>query len=306
MPRIGRLLLLGVAMPMMLFSHPSFGRGAKKACVAALSEGQQTAEESSSRLNKSSTRFSYDNAQWLSKILREQFIPAPAPQNRGVDNVTDANLRRWTDDSGLMVIIIDPNVHAHRYMRDSNHIAKPSYLKKCRSITDGPEHARGLVACPRTFFSNEQEWQNTKDELAAKGLFVDEENHSLVYYMDYSKNKIGEKRYFYSDIDLFAVFKMSPAGARPYFRNRLINQINRAIGLSHEQGVQHGPREAYHGKAELGFKFPVTAYVPGIAEPLHIRDVCELKRLYQIVNLDLEDIWRDYFKRQGAQFCEGK
>lgn len=304
MPWIGRLLLLGVAIPMVFFTHLSYGREMRKNtnCVAALSEGTIN-QESQSRLSKSSTYTSYDNSRWRNQILREEFHVAPAPQQRGMDNITDANLRRWTDDSGLMVMIIDPNVDAHRYMRDTKHQAKPSYLKKCKSISDGPEHARGLVACHKSFFNNEQDWQNTKDDLSKKNLYVDEENHYLVYSF-----VNGEKKYFFSDIDLFAVFKVNTNGARPYFRNRLINQMNRAIGLASDKGVQHGPRQDYHAKADLGFKFPVTAYVPGIQEPIHIRDVCELQKFYKILNLKLEDIWGDYFARQNNknQFCDGK
>ncbi len=320
MPWTGRLLLLGIAIPMVLFSHVSYGRDMQKSpCVAALTEVNNqidSARESaaSTRFNKSASLVSYDKTRWLSQILREEFHVAPAPQKRGMDNITDANLRRWTDDSKLMVMIIDPNVDAHKYVRPvkdedgrepSSHryLAKPSYLKKCKSISDGPEHARGLVACHKSFFANEQDWQNTKDDLSKKNLYVDEENHYLVYAI-----VNGEKKYFFSDMDLFAVFRMTEKGAKPYFRHRQLNQMNRVANLPPGQGFQHGPRQDYHGKADLGFKFPVTAYVPGIQEPIHIRTVCELKKFYQILNLSLEEIWGDYFSRnqKELQFCEGK
>ncbi len=305
MPWIGRLLLLGMAIPMMLFSQLSFGREMQKgiSCVAALTE-EPRQNETNSRFNKSVSKVSYDNTRWLSQILREEFEPAPAPQQRGMDNITDSNLRRWTDDSKLMVMIIDPNTDAHRYVRDSKNQAKPSYLKKCKSISDGPEHARGLVACHRSFFSNEQDWLNTKEDLSKKNLYVDEENHYLVYSL-----VNGEKKYFFSDMDLFAVFRMTSKGAKPHFRHRQLNQMNRVAQLPPDKGFQHGPRQDYHGKADLGFKFPITAYVPGIEQPVHIRGMCELQKFYKILNLSLEEIWGDYFKRTGkslAQFCEGK
>lgn len=306
MPWNGRFLLLGIVIPMVLFSHFSYGRDMQKgaSCITALT-GAQSNQSPESRLNKSVSRVSYDNTNWLSQLLREEFTAAPAPQQRGMDNITDKNLRRWTDDSRLMVMIIDPNVDAHKYVRDSNHRAKPSYLKNCKSISDGPEHARGLVSCHRNLFASEQEWLNTIEDLSRRNLHVDTaDNHYLVYSM-----VNGEKKYFFSDMDLFAVFKVSTKGARPYFNNRLINQMNRVSQLPPDRGFQHGPRQDYQGKAQLGFKFPITAYVPGIEQPIHIRGVCELEKFYRIVNLKLEDIWGDFFAREKktlGQFCAGK
>ena len=309
MPRIGRLLLLGAAVPMMLFSHFSFGREVQKSnCSAALAENlnlksdMQIVDEPQSRRRIPRDRFAYENTTWYSQILNEEFAAAPYPEERGMDMVTDENMRRWTQGSGLAVFVIDPNPHAHRYMRHPDHHAKPSYLKKCKSLSDGPESARGLVACHPMFFDTEEDWKNTKEDLSKRNLYVDEDN----YYLVYSLTPSGEKKYFFSDIDLFAVFKMRQDGARPFFRNRLINQINRAIDLDHKRGIQHGPRQDYHGKADLGFKFPITAYIPGVKKPIHLRDVCDLKKLYGILNLSLEEIWGDYFAKASAQSCSGK
>ena len=301
MPRIWRLLPLGIAVSMLLFSNPSFGRGVQEsACAAALGNNIQMKPSSGSR-GGPSMRFAYEKTSWLSQI-KQQFQEAPAPRDRGIDDVTDGNLRRWTDGAGLMVLVIDPNPYASQHIRDTKHRAKPSEMKRCKSIADGPEHVRGLVACHPMFFENENDWKSTKAELKQKNLYVDEEN----YYLVYSLNKNGEKEYFFSDMDLFAVFKMVQGGARPYFRNRLINQLNRAIGLGHHKGIQHPPRQDYAHKANLGFKFPLTAYVPGIHEPIRIRDLCELKKFYSILNVNLEEIWGDYFARQGDQLCSGK
>lgn len=301
MPRIGRLLLLGVATSMVFFSHFSFGREVKKsACARALSENIQS-DSSSVSHGGPMMRFNYEKTSWLSQ-LKQQFHEAPSPNARGIDDITDGNLRRWTDGSGLMVLVIDPNSYASQHIRDTNHRAKSAELKKCKSIADGPENVRGLVACHPMFFKNENEWKNTKEELKGKNLYVDEEN----YYLVYSLNKKGEKEYFFSDMDLFAVFKMVANGAKPYFKNRLINQMNRVTGLGYSKGVQHPPRQDYVHKANLGFKFPLTAYVPGIDEPLRINDLCELKKFYSILNVNLEEIWSDYFARQGSQLCSGK
>lgn len=312
MPWIRRYLLLGL-LPMVFFTSVSYGRDAKfkaKNCDNLLGNIQQQRKEA--RQNMPAARFPYESTRWHSQILNEQFVSAPAPEQRGMDAVTDANLRRWTQGSGLAVFLIDPNPHAHKYARDTIHEAKPAYMKKCKSVSDGPESVRGLVACHPMFFQSEADWKKTKEELATKNLFVDEDNYYLVYSMDYSRDKKnGEKKYFFSDIDLFAVFKMMANGARPYFRNRMINQINRAIDLDGRNGIQHGPRQDYHGKADLGFKFPVTAYIPGVSQPLHIRDVCELKKLYDILNMSVETIWSDHLGkndevRRQFQLCSGR
>lgn len=313
MPWIRRLLLLGL-LPMAFISQVSYGRNLSKEKAIERSircndllEGINREARIARPPKVAAPKFNYEQAKWRNEI-RNEFQAADRPETRGIDADTDDNLRRWTHGSGLAVFIIDPNPHAHKYIKKAGYHAKPAYLKDCKSIAeadivDDENDPRGLVACHPMFFQNQEAWQRTKEELAQRQLFVDENNYYLVYRID----KNGQKKYFFSDMDLFAVFKMSPSGARPYFKNRLINQISSAIGLAEEHGIQHAPRQDYKRKADLGFKFPITAYIPGVENPIRINDLCDLKKLYGILNMNLEKIWSDYFSKNSERTqCSGR
>ncbi len=220
-----------------------------------------------------------------SRAVVASLAVASLPESRGMAWEHDRFFQGYSQEKNLAILIIDSNPAATRFIGQRNFGSrglrpKPGGLKECKTLKEGT--FRGLVACQPKLFSSMEAWQRAMWQLNAEGFFVVPESDYLV--VD------SQNRASFSDYDVQTVVSLSQR--RDAFTEAMAEEINAHLGIDM---VQHPALDQYALRHQVGLKFPITVYYPGL-QPRSIQSIEEMIFIYNSLGLSWQSLWGGLYR----------